>query len=186
MKVIVLIVLFACVFVFGASAQKTNDAIEKQIKSLHAEKTITLTYDDGSKASKLFARAENFSDAEARAAGIQAMNFGMAFFYPGKMLSATPESINLTFIVLSKKPQFAAAHKWVVTLPSGPLDLGDARYAAKQGENIEYLNFRIAPADIAKIAAMTDAKFRLGNAEFSFTSVQLATLKNFLAVADPH
>ena len=170
----------------SAFAQKTNDAIAAQIKSLHAEKTITLTYDDGSKTSKIFARAENFSDADTKRAGVQAMNYGMAFFYVGKTLTAQPEAINLTFIAVSKKPVFAAAHNWTVTLAKGTLDLGDARYAAKAGENAEYLNFKVSPADLVKIAAEPNAKFHLGSFEFSFTPGQFATLKNFLAVSDIH
>ena len=47
---IVSIVIFA---VSIASAQKTNDAMAKQIKSLKADKSITLTYDEASNASKI-------------------------------------------------------------------------------------------------------------------------------------
>ena len=43
----------------AAPAQKTNDMISKQIKSLKADKYITLTYDAGSNASKIFVRADN-------------------------------------------------------------------------------------------------------------------------------
>ncbi len=171
----------------NAFAQKTNDTIASQIKSFKADKTITLSYDDASKTSKLFARAENFPEADAKKAGIQAMNFGMAFFYVGQTLTAQPEMINLTFMVLAKKPVFAATHNWTVTLAKETLDLGEARYAVKNSEkNVEYLNFKISPADLAKIAALADAKFKLGTFEFSFTPVQLATLRNFLAVSDIH
>jgi hypothetical protein len=168
-------------------AQKTNDAIAKQIKSLKADKTITLTYDADSKASKLFARAENFSDAEAKKAGIQAMNFGLAFFYVGKTLNTPPETITLTFMVLIKKPVFAGNHNWINSPSrSDALDFGDARYVSKPGENMEYLNFRISRTDLAKVAASADAKFKLGNFEFTFTPAQLTMLKNFLAVSDIH
>src|SRR5258706_14550562 len=80
-----------------ASAQKTNDAIAKQIKSLKADKSITLTYDEASNASKIFVRADNFSEAEAKKAGIQWMNFAMAYNYPDKDLDASPDYFELSF-----------------------------------------------------------------------------------------
>src|SRR5258706_2720160 len=105
-----------------ASAQKTNDAIAKQIKSLKADKSITLTYDEASNASKIFVRADNFSDAEAKKAGIQAMNFGMAYNYVGKSLTSPPDSFDLAFWVLSNKPRFAVANKCTLTLGGEMLD----------------------------------------------------------------
>ncbi len=160
-------------------AQKTNDAIQKQIKSLKADKQITLSYDKASNASKIMATAGNFADSEAKKAGIQAMNFGMAFFYPGQSLAASPDTINLTFWVLTKKPAFAAGHAWTTTT----LNLGDARYAAKPGENMEYLNFKIARADLSKVAA-SDGKIKLGSYNFTFTPEQLQLLKAIIAVSE--
>src|SRR5882724_7616967 len=125
--------LFSFAFVLAAaftiSAQKTNDAIQKQMKSLKADKQIVLTYDKASNQSKIMATADSFGAWESKKAGIQAMNFGMAFFYTGQSLAVTPDTINLTFWVLTKKPAFASAHGWTMS----PLNLGDARYAAKPG-----------------------------------------------------
>lgn len=182
--------VFIC-FIIGSSfsavsAQKSNDAIAAQIKSLKADKTITLTYDAPSNTSKIMVRADNFLDSEANKAGIQAMNFGMAFFYTGTVLQTPPETINLTFWVLTKKPQFAAANKWIVTLTPDVLDFGDARYAAKPGESMEYLNFKISRAVLAKIAAGTGVKFRLGTADFTFTAAHIAIFKNLLAILGDH
>ncbi len=166
------------------SAQKTNDAINSQLKSLKADKQITLSYDSSANATKLMVIADNFADAEAKKAGIQAMNFGMAFFYPGKALAAPPETINFTFWVMSKKPQFAGAHAWKATVGTETLDLGDSRYAPKPSDNMEYLNFKITRADLAKIAAGTNVKFKLGNADFTFTAAHLAIFKSLIAVTD--
>jgi hypothetical protein len=170
-------------FTFGvpAFAQKTNDAISKQIKSLKADKNLTLTFDG--KTSKLMATGESVDQKEASRAGIQAMNFGMAFFYPGQELKAAPQIINLTFWVLSKKPRFAGSNKWAVALGTGNLDLGDAQYAAKSGSNMEYLNFKVPRADLEMIAAGNGVKFKLGTADFTFTPVQLITLRNFLSIS---
>lgn len=177
------IILFAFSF---AQAQKTNDAIQKQIKSLKADKQITLTYDSGSNSSKIFIRADNFADAEAKKAGIQAMNFGMAINYAGNALPAPPETIDLAFWVMSKKPVFAQTHNWTVALGKDILDLGDARYGAKSRENMEYLNFKIKRDDLAKFAAASNVKFHLGTFEFTFTPAQLTLFKNVLSVSDSH
>jgi len=161
------------------SAQKTNDAIQEQIKSLKADKQITLSYDSAANASKVMAAAGNFADGDAKKAGIQAMNFGMAFFYAGRSLTASPDPINLTFWVLAKKPQFALSHKWTMA----GVELGEARYAAKAGEDMEYLNFKVVRSDLAKVAA-SDGKFKLGEANFTFTSEQLQLMRSILAVSN--
>lgn len=165
---------------FAVSAQKSNDAIQKQIKSLKADKQIVLSYDKAPNASKIMATAGNFADNEAKKAAIQAMNFGMAFFYTGQSLPAPPDTINLTFWVLTKKPAFASSHAWTMS----KLDLGDARYAAKG--NMEYLNFKISRADLTKIAASSDTKFKVGGKDFTFTPEQIQLLKNFLTISDSH
>ncbi|MBP7415768.1 MAG: hypothetical protein WBC19_11380 [Pyrinomonadaceae bacterium] len=178
-----LLITLALVSAITASAQRSNDAIQKQIKSLKADKQITLTFDGGS--TKIMAIADNFADSEAKTAGIQAMNFGMAFNYAGKDLSAPPDTINFTFWVMSKKPKFADAHGWKATIGTETLDLGDARYAAKPGENMEYLNFKLKREDLAKIAGST-GKITLGSSNFTFTASQLSLLKNIIAVSDSH
>lgn len=164
-------------------AQKSNDAIQKQIKALHAEKSIFLSSDGPE--SKLMAIAGNFDDVEAKAAGIQAMNFGMAAFYAGQQNTTASDPINFTFWVLSKKPRFGTTGAWEMTLPAGTLSLGDYRYSAKPSENMEYLNFKIKRADFARIAASASpVKFILAGHHFTFTPDQLQILRNFLAVTD--
>lgn len=175
--------LILCSFAYS---QKSNDAISKQIRSLKAEKNITLSYDAGSDTSKIMISADSFDGKESSKAGIQAMNFGMAFFYAGTTLQTSPELINLTFWVQTKTPKFAAAHNWIVKLAKGPLDLGDARYAAKPGENMEYLNYKISRSDLAKVAAETGVSFKLGTAEFTFTPAHLAIFKDLIAITDVH
>jgi len=183
MKSFSAILLTLLVFSAYASAQRSNDSIQKQIRTLKAEKAIYLSY-DGS-ASKLMAIAPNFSDTDTKAAGIMAMNFAMAFFYPGQALSTPPELINFTFWPMSKKPRFAASTgPWQVTLPTGTLDLGNYRYAAKASENMEYLNFQIKRDDLAKIAASTEpVRFTLGKQAFTFTNEQLQLIRNFLSLS---
>ena len=175
-----LLLILGCVF--PALAQKSNDAIQKQIKTFKADKSIKLTSDANT--SKIMGSAESFDQKESSRAGIQAMNFGMAVFYPGRSLAASPGTINLTFWVMTKKPRFAADNNWTVNLAKGPLNLGNAGYAAKPASNMEYLNFKISRSDLAKITAENGVKFKLGPAEFTFTQSQLTLLKNFLTVTD--
>ena len=183
MKTILTVELLLVVGALAVSAQKSTDTIQKQIKSLHAEKSIYLTYDGSS--SKLMAIASNFADSEAQAAGLQAMNFAMAAFYQGQELTTAPDTINFTFWVLTKKPRFATTGAWEVSLASGALGLGDYRYAAKPSETMEYLNFKLKRDDVAKIAASTSpVKFRLAGQNFTFTAEQLQLLRNFLAISD--
>ncbi|MFM9903046.1 MAG: hypothetical protein ACKVQJ_00575 [Pyrinomonadaceae bacterium] len=186
MKNIILVTLTIFAFSLTTTAQKTNGAIQKQIKSLKADKQISLTYDNASNSSKIFVRADNFSDAESKKAGIQAMNFGMAINYAGNALAATPENIDLAFWVMSKKPVFTTSRNWTVTLGTDTLNFGDARYSAKPGENMEYLNFKITREELVKIATGTNVKFHLGNTEFTFTPEHLTMFKNLLTISDFH
>ncbi len=169
-----------------ASAQKTNDVVSKQIKALKADKTITLSYDAASNTSKIMVIASNFDGKEAVKAGIRAMNFGMAAFYPGQAITTPPDSFNFTFWVLTKKPVFGNDHNWVNSPARSGLNLGEARYVSKPGEGMEYLNFKISRENLATIAASTDTKFKLGPAEFTFTPDQITILKNLLAISDNH
>ena len=166
-----------------ASAQKTNDAISQQIKSLKADKTITLDYDSASNTTKIFVRADNFSDAEAKRAGIQAMNFGMAHIYVGKSLETTVDTFDLAFWVLTKKPRFAEANSWVM-LGGETLDLGSARYGAKPREDMEYLNFLIDRDALTRIASNSNVQFKLGDANFTFTRDQMRMFADLLVAAD--
>ena len=178
-----LIVLFFAVALFAQG--KSNEAIAKQIKELKAGKTITLSYDEASKMSKIMVIGENFGKEDAKSAGVDAMNFGMAFFYQGKALTTAPDEINFTFWVLNKKPKFAASNHWTVTTGGETLDLGDARYAARKEENMEYLNFKISRAALEKIAAARDLKFKIGDAELKFTPEHLRTFANLLKIINP-
>ncbi len=184
MKKLILISSLLLSFAVLVAAQKSNDAIVKQLKSLKADKAITVNYDAASNATKIMVIGDNFASGESKAAGIQAMNFGMAYFYPGQELKASPETINFTFWVLSKKPQFAAANAWTVDLPDAKLDLGNSRYASKPRENMEYLNFKLTRDDLKKITG-GGSKFHLGTSVFTFTDLQLSTLKALIAISEP-
>lgn len=178
-----LIVLFTIGAAFGQA--KSNEAIAKQIKDLNAGKNITLSYDEASKMSKIMVVGDDFGSEQDKRIGVEALNFGMAFFYPGKTLNAAPDEINFTFWVLNKKPKFAASHAWTATLRNETLDLGDARYVAKPKENMEYLNFKISRENLEKIARGADVKLKIGDAELKFTPKHLRTFANLLKISNP-
>jgi hypothetical protein len=178
--------VFAAVILFAVSAftqERSNDAIDRQIKQLGLDHT-SVTFDGSSNTSKLMAVAQNFSDRDADSAGVQAINFAMGFFYPGTSLKQSPEAIHFTFWVLTKKPRFADNHHLTVDLDSRTLDLGDARYAAKPNQNMEYLNFDIGRADLAAIGAARSVTFHIGSHNFTATSSQLKLITSTARIAD--
>ena len=164
---------------------KTNDAINRQVKTLGVEKAITVSFDAGGNASKVMAVTENFSNNEVDRVGIQAMNFAMGFFYPGTTLTASPERLHFTFWVLTKKPRFAENHHFAADLGGGKiLDLGEARYSPKPREDMEYLNFEISRSDLASIAGADSVTFRLGSYAFTLTPAQQRVIRGLVRVGD--
>lgn len=166
-----------------ASAQKSIDAIAKQIRELKVERSVTATYDEGGKTSKIMVVAENFGEDSTRAAGVEAMNFGMAFFFPGKSLDAPPAEFNLTFWVMNKKPRFARSNGWQAVVGESTIDLGEPRYVARASESMEYLNFKISPENLEKIAN-SEGKFTLGGVAMRFTPEHLRIFKALLKIVE--
>ena len=169
-------------FALTVSAQSlSNNTIRERIRTLHAENSITLTYDEAGKTTKIMAVSENFSKDEAERSGILAMNFAAGLFYPGDNFVKSPEMFQLTFWVLSKKPRFGASHTLAVSVREEILVIGSARYAPKARQQMEYLNFDISRENLAKIAGQTDVKFHLGDEEFTFTKSQMKLFADLLS-----
>ena len=179
--------LFVLTILFLSSVisaqEKTNDEINRQIRSLGVDH-VTLTFDQASNTTKIMAVSENFSDSDAGAAGLQAMNFAMAFFYSGTSLKQSPDTIHFAFWVLTKKPRFAENHHLTVDIDGRTLDIGDARYAAKPNQNLEYLNFEVKRTDLTAIGAGNNVTFRIGGRSFSATHEQIKTIRVTTQIAD--
>ena len=178
---------FAVAILFAASLNaqsKPNDTVSRQMKTLGAESTITLSHDHASNMSKLMAVSANFSDSEAKAADVRAMNFAAGFLYPGQSLGKSPDPILLTFWVLSKQNRFGNGHALVVQVDGQTLDVGDSRYVARPRDNMEYLNFNLSRDVLARISAGSNVKFTLGGANFTFSSDQLKMLAHLLLLSD--
>lgn len=181
MKTLLAAAFILCACAISNAQSRTNEAMIQQIRSLHAERSITATFNAAGNSSKIMAVTENFSDGEARAAGLQAMNFAMGFFYPGKELAAAPDEIHLAFWVLTKKPRFAETHGLKIVAGGQTVDLGEARYGAKPRENMEYLNFSVTRDDLSKLA-QSGTQIQLGSERFTITSSQANTIKDLLAL----
>ena len=181
MKVLLLPILLLALSL-SVFAQKTADSLNRQIKSLKAEKNITIS--PAGSTTRIMGAAPSFDQKEARLAGIQAMNFGMAVFFAGTALAETPHTIDITFWVLTKKPRFEAGRDGVLVLDKEDLALGPAVWSSKPASNMEYLNFKVPRENISKLVSSSQQKIKLGNWLFTFTPEQVSLLRNFLAVTD--
>ena len=167
----------------AAGQGRSLDQIRRQAHELRSS-NVTLSYDKDSDESKVMVVAPNFDDKDAAKAGVQAMNFAAAFNFSGTSLAAAPETVKFAFWVLTKKPRFAGDHKWIAAIGESTVDLGDARYAAKPNESIEYLNFVLSRADLLKIS-VTGARFNVGGYEFTVTAAQSKALTDLIALSSP-
>lgn len=187
MKQILSLFIFSLISIgiaFGQTA-KSNEAIVRQIKQSNAEKTITLDYNAAGNSSKIMFFSEDFGRGQYGSLGLKSLSFAMAFFYAGKTLNQPPPTVNLTFWVETRKPKFAEAHRVTIFNGSETLDLGDARYVSKPGENMEYLNFVIPREILTKTVSGTNQTLKIGASEFKFTAGQLKTMANFVRISDP-
>ena len=162
----------------------SNALIKDRVNSLHAERSISIEFDTGSKMTKIMATSENFAREEAQRSGVLAMNFAAGLLYPGESFVKSPETFLLTFWVLTKKPRFGENHAMTVALRDEVLVIGSARYVAKPREQMEYLNFEISRENLTKIAGQTEVRFQLGDQEFTFTKSQMKLLADLLVVTD--
>lgn len=184
-KIICLLFLLFLFLSNNFAQTKTNEAVEQQIKNLRLSQTFKLTYNAESGMSKIMVIADDFGFEQDKTAKVQGFSFGMAFFYQGKTLTVAPDEINLTFWVKTNKPRFAENHHLTVFTANETLDLGDARYVSKPNENMEYLNFKISRSNLEKIAALAEAKMKIGEAEFKFLPSHLRVFSGMVKISNP-
>ncbi len=184
MKRLTFAAAFSVLFAFSATAQVTNETLQARIRSVGAVKSITLTFDPAGKTSKIMAVADNFSKNDANRAGLLAMNFAIGVIYPGDALEKSPQTLLLTFWVMSKKPRFGENHAMTAALRDEMLVIGSARYVAKPREQMEYLNFELSRENLSKIAAEANVRFQLGDQEFTFTQSQMKLLADLVTVTE--
>lgn len=165
-----------------AAQRISNDVVLDRIRTAGAENSISVTYDETGKTTKLMAVSENFAKADANRAGILAMNFAVGVIYPGDALAKEPETFILTFWVLTNKPRFGENHAMTATLSEEMLVIGNARYVAKPTQQMEYLNFEVSREHLTKLTPENPVKFFLGDQEFKFGKSQIKLLSDVLAV----
>ncbi len=173
------IVLIAASAVFVAAQGRSNAELESQLRRLKAEKTISLSFDKNSNVSKIMAVAENFSSQDAKHLEADAMNFAVGFMYSGEKLVKPPESVILTFWIMTAKPKFAVASDLAID----GIKLGSARYVYRKRDKMEYLNYEVPFADLKMIAA-GEGRIELNGSRLTFTPAQLSTLRNLVELSD--
>ena len=168
-------------FVVCAQAQqKSNAAIQQQLKSLGSGQ-VEVHYDEASKVTKIKAVSDNFSDSDAKRAGVKAMNFAVGVIYPGSGLDRTPEQYMLSFWVMSGKPRFGEDHSFSAVLGAETVEFGMARYSFRARDGMEYLNFNLTREQLGRLAAHAQARFRLGKNDFTLDGSQSKLLSDLYA-----
>ena len=180
-SVLILILMSA----IGAFAQsKTSQAIEKQLKTLKADKTLALVYDEKGDVSKIYGFSEDFGKEQDKRNAVESMRFGLAFFFLGRELKTAPAEYTLTFQAGTKKAKFAEAHALKFTIDNETLDLGEARYANKN-QGIEYLNFKLSREQLGKLAKGKTVSMRIGAAELTLSGEQIKMFTDLYALSNP-
>lgn len=186
MRQVILAVFVVLTAVLFVSAQgKTIESINNQIKSLKAEKSISTQSGKESATSKVMAFGADFGKEQTKANNISSLTFGMAYSFPGNVMTTAPDSFTTTFWVEGKNQSFAESNRMTIIVDGEMLDVGNARYARKNGDPRQFLNYSIPRQFIEKIVQGRDVQLKIGNARFKFRSEHLTLFKNLLAVSDP-
>ena len=179
----IFVILTAALFV---SAQtKTGEAITTQIKSLRAEKSLEIRYDKASNISKILAFGADFGGDQDRANHLSAFNFGITFFFVGSVLTTAPDSFTMTFWAEGKNSTFAESNAMTIIVDGENLDVGNARYARKNGDPREFLNFVMPRGDLEKIVKGRDVQLKIGKSQFKFKPAHIKLFSDLLTVSNP-
>ena len=186
MNKLLLTALFCLIFSsIAASQTKNNNEILNQIKLFKAEKILILNYDNSSNVTNIMAFGEDFGSEQNRPNNLSKFSFGMKFSYVGTSLTDAPQSFMTTFWAVGKKSGFATAHNLTISVDGENLEVGEARYAKKQGDNREFLNFNFPREILGKIVSGKNVQMKMGNATFKFTPEHLKLFVGLLAISNP-
>ena len=184
MNKLLLITLFLLSLTTISLAQtKSNDTISNQIKSFKAEKILILNYDNSSNVTQIMAFGEDFGSEQNRANNLSKFSFGMKFVYIGNEIKDVPQSFITTFWAEGKKSSFATAHNLTVRVDGENLEVGEARYFKKSGDDREFLNFNFPREILEKIVNGKNVQMKIGNATFKFTAEHLKLFTGLLAIS---
>lgn len=186
MKKIIFLILFVILGVnFVAAQSKSIETIQSQIKSLNAAKSISIEYDKSSNYAKLMLLSDGFGSEQNKKNGLSSFTFGVMHGFSGNALSNLPDVYILTFWVKGKNTRFAESHAWKAKIDGETVDVGEGRYAKKNGDDREFLNFVVSRENFEKIAQGKQITFQIGNAEFTVSNELLKTFRNFLKISNP-
>lgn len=185
-KILLTIITVIFLSAINFAQSKSIEAINAQIKSLNAEKSIMLEYDKSSNYSKLMLLSDGFGKDQDKKNGLSSFTFGMMYGFNGTELTFTPDVFILTFWAKGKNTHFAESHFWKAVADGETIELGDARYARKNGDDREFLNFVVPREKLDKISQGKDVSFTIGNAEYKVSANQLQMFANLLKVSNPN
>lgn len=172
---------FALIVLAAASAVSaqtvTNDTVRSRIKARGADRSIELEYDENGRSSRIRAVAENFPDSQSREAGAKAINFAAGLLYPGNELKGN-EPILFTFWILTSGPRFETSHAMTMVAGEKRIEIGDARYAYRARDSVEYLNFNITRDQLRMMFEEKDLSLIVGGKRFTFTKAQTKLLSD--------
>lgn len=171
--------------VLSSAQTKTVAAINSQIKSLKAEKSLWTQYDKASNISKILAYGADFGKDQDSANNLSAFNFGMTYFFVGDAMTTAPDSFTTTFWAEEKKPTFADSNALTIIVDGKTMDIGNARYARKNGDPREFLNYVIPRQAVEKIVKGKDVQLKIGKAQFKFRPEHITLFNSLLAVSSP-
>lgn len=180
----VIIAVLTAALVVSAQT-KTNSAIANQIKSLKAEKSIWTQHDNASNVTKVLAYGADFGGDQDHANNLKAFNFGITFFFVGDALTTAPDSFTMTFWAEGKKSTFAESNAMTIIVDGENLDVGNARYARKNGDPREFLNYVMPRDDLEKIVKGHDVKLKIGKAQFKFKPEHIKLFSDLLRISNP-
>lgn len=180
---ILLLIFFFSTVIFAHS--KNINVIQTQIKSLNAGKNISLEYDKSSNTARLMLLSDGFGNEQNKKNGLSSFTFGLKYDFSGTELVNPPDVFILTFWAKGKNTHFAESHAWKAKIEGETIEIGEGRFAKKNGDDREFLNFVISRENLEKLAVGKNVTFQIGNAEFNVSAEMLQTFGNFLKISNP-
>lgn len=182
-KLIFILLIVVSVSTFAFAQSKSNETISNQIKSLNAGKNISLEYDKSSNYSKLMLLSDGFGSEQNKKNGLSQFTFGMMYGFNGNVLNNQPDVFILTFWAKGKNTHFANSHAWKAVVDGETIEIGEGRYAKKNGDEREFLNFVVSRENLTKIANGKNVGFQIGQAQFNVSAEMLQMFTNFLKIS---
>lgn len=176
---------FILLFLLPLSAQTRNyEAVRARAEALGLAKAISVEFDAEAATTTIRGVGENFSDNEAKRAGVKAINFAAGLILPGNGLNKTPTEFLFSFWILSKTQRFNTATTVEFFVDNDRFPVSNFRYASRPRENMEYVNISLSRTQLVKIVSAKTARAALGNSQFTFTEKQIRLLKGLLEITE--